>query len=71
MSARALDVSIVVRLLEEAEARLEGEWLLVGGALAGVWFSPDRMTEDIDLILRDDIESRLLGSTCCFGSEQQ
>ena len=50
MPARALDTSAVLALLDLAEQRLEGEWLLVGGALAGVWFSPERMTEDVDLI---------------------
>lgn len=29
--------------------RLDGEWLLVGGAAAALWFRPERVTEDIDL----------------------
>lgn len=47
MPTRALDSSSIERLLALAEARLEGEWLLVGGALASIWFSPARVTEDI------------------------
>jgi hypothetical protein len=41
---------MIVRLLDAAEQRLHGEWLLVGGALSAIWFSPLRVTEDIDLI---------------------
>lgn len=33
-----------------AGARLDGEWLLIGGAAAAAWFSPSRTTEDLDLI---------------------
>jgi hypothetical protein len=29
---------------------LEGEWLLVGGALVALWLEPRRVTEDIDLV---------------------
>lgn len=47
---RGLDTATITRLLEVAERRLEGEWLLVGGALAAIWFSPDRVTEDVDLV---------------------
>ncbi len=46
-------------LLELASERLEGEWLLIGGAAAAAWFSPSRTTEDIDLIgLRGTQEER-------------
>ncbi|MEO8551616.1 MAG: hypothetical protein ABI678_16675 [Kofleriaceae bacterium] len=37
-------------LLELAADTLEGEWLLIGGAVAAAWFSPGRTTEDIDLV---------------------
>lgn len=37
-------------LLVRAGERLEGEWLLIGGAAAAVWFSSARTTEDIDLV---------------------
>ncbi len=50
VASRALDTSAVRALLDAAERRLAGEWLLVGGALASIWFSPDRTTEDVDLI---------------------
>jgi hypothetical protein len=50
VTSGALDTTVIVALLDAAERRLEGEWLLVGGALASIWFSPDRTTEDVDLI---------------------
>ena len=37
-------------LLALAGDRLDGEWLLIGGAAAAAWFSAARTTEDIDLI---------------------
>lgn len=39
----------VERLLADAAQRLTGEWLLVGGAAAAVWFAATRTTEDVDL----------------------
>jgi hypothetical protein len=30
--------------------RLEGEWLLIGGAVAALWFDPRRTTEDVDIM---------------------
>lgn len=51
------------RLLEVVEAiadRLEGEWLLVGGGAAILWFGRDRETEDVDLVgLAGTMEERL------------
>jgi hypothetical protein len=44
------DRSRIERLLEQAAARLDGEWLLIGGGAAAVWFAAGRTTEDIDLI---------------------
>jgi hypothetical protein len=29
--------------------RLEGDWLLVGGALSALWLRPERVTEDVDI----------------------
>ena len=40
----------VERFLDAAVAALEGEWLLVGGAAAALWFAASRTTADIDLI---------------------
>lgn len=37
-------------LLDRAADSLTGEWLVVGGAAAAVWFLPSRTTEDIDII---------------------
>lgn len=37
-------------LVEQIGQRLDGEWLLIGGAAAADWFAPARTTEDIDLI---------------------
>lgn len=37
-------------LVDAAGEELDGDWVLVGGALATLWFLPDRATEDIDLI---------------------
>ncbi len=30
--------------------RLEGEWLIIGGAIVALWFAPRRTTEDVDII---------------------
>ena len=45
-----LDRVRIERLLESAAETLTGDWVLVGGAAAAVWFAPSRTTEDIDLI---------------------
>ena len=50
MDAGAFDRSRIKALLAHAVEWLEGDWLLVGGALAAVWFRPERRTEDIDLV---------------------
>lgn len=46
----ALDRARIERFLARAADDLEGDWLLVGGAAAAVWFAENRTTEDIDLI---------------------
>lgn len=38
------------QLLALAIERLDGDWLLIGGAAAAVWFRDDRVTEDVDLV---------------------
>ena len=43
------DRSLVERVIAAAADRLEGDWLLVGGALAVMWLDSERATEDIDL----------------------
>ncbi len=45
-----LDRARIERFLDAACDRLEGEWLLVGGAAAAIWFMDGRVTEDVDLI---------------------
>lgn len=50
MAEPALGRAAIEDFLEAACAGLEGEWLLVGGALAATWFAAGRVTADIDLI---------------------
>ena len=50
MAPLDLDRDRIRRFLDAASRRLSGEWLLVGGAAAAVWFSEGRVTEDIDLV---------------------
>ena len=45
-----LDRARLERFLGEIVDRLEGDWLLLGGALVALWLDPDRCTEDIDLV---------------------
>jgi hypothetical protein len=60
MATTRFDRSRIDALLQTAGERLDGEWLLVGGAAAAAWFSPSRTTEDIDLIsLSGTQEARL------------
>lgn len=49
-----LDRAQIERVLDAAAAQLRGDWVLVGGALAAIWFSPARKTEDIDLLSMSD-----------------
>jgi hypothetical protein len=37
-------------LLAALAERLDGDWLLLGGALVALWLEPRRVTEDIDLV---------------------
>jgi len=50
MAPLVFDHDRIQRFLEAAGSRLAGEWLLVGGAAAAMWFNVDRTTEDIDLL---------------------
>jgi hypothetical protein len=45
-----LDRARIEQFLSRAADALDGEWVLIGGAAAAVWFSPERTTEDIDLV---------------------
>lgn len=55
-----LDRDAVRALIEAAGRSLAGDWLLVGGAAAALWFNGSRRTEDIDLVaLRGSTEDRI------------
>jgi hypothetical protein len=45
-----LDRQRIDAILEAVAERLEGEWLLIGGALVATWLEPRRLTEDVDII---------------------
>jgi predicted nucleotidyltransferase len=49
-----LDRQRVRFLIDRAKATLEGEWLLIGGALLALTVDERRTTEDIDLIAMSD-----------------
>jgi hypothetical protein len=58
-----LDRARIEQLLRRAADTLEGDWILVGGAAAAMWFSPERTTQDIDLVkdtLGNDDRLRLM-----------
>jgi hypothetical protein len=60
MRAARFDAAKVSAFLDKLCEELEGEWLLVGGAAACLWFAPERVTEDIDLVgLAGRMEDRL------------
>lgn len=44
------DLAAIERVVAAIADGLEGDWLLVGGALAALWLEPRRVTEDIDVI---------------------
>lgn len=45
-----LDRARIEEILDAVVQQLEGDFLLIGGALVSLWLSPRRVTEDIDLI---------------------
>jgi hypothetical protein len=49
MAPLALTRSRIEQFVRAVGDRLDGEWLLVGGGAAALWFLPTRVTEDIDL----------------------
>lgn len=56
----SLDRGRIDAILDAAVDALEGDWLLVGGAVAAAWFLPGRVTEDVDLVsLRGSQADRL------------
>lgn len=38
------------RVVTAIADRLEGEWLLIGGALVALWLEDERVTEDVDVV---------------------
>ncbi len=50
MEPLVLDRERLDVLLDAACAVLAGDWVLLGGAVAALCFSPQRVTEDIDLV---------------------
>jgi hypothetical protein len=49
-SQTSFDRARIEALVQAIADELEGDWLLIGGALVALWLEPDRTTEDIDLI---------------------
>lgn len=45
-----LDAGRIRHVVRAVADRLDGDWLLVGGALAAIWIRPGRTTEDVDLV---------------------
>jgi hypothetical protein len=54
----ALSKERIEKLIEAAGELLTGDWVLVGGALAALWFSPARVTVDVDLVALTDHPDR-------------
>lgn len=55
-----LDRRAVEALIQAAGQKLSGDWLLIGGGAAALWFSATRRTEDIDIIgLNGTVAERL------------
>jgi len=45
-----LDRARIEEIVTAVADRLEGRWLLVGGAFVALTYEPDRVTEDVDLV---------------------
>src|SRR6266702_7368111 len=69
-SAAALDRARIDEVVTAVCDRLDGDWLLIGGALVALWLEPRRVTEDIDLVTmgRDPgVRHALLGLAGALG----
>lgn len=44
------DLAAIERVIAAIADELEGDWLLIGGALTALWLEPRRVTEDLDVI---------------------
>jgi hypothetical protein len=45
-----LDAARIDAIVQNVSDRLPGDWLLIGGGLAALWFDARRVTEDVDLV---------------------
>jgi len=45
-----LDRAQLEAIVDAVCARLDGDWLVIGGAIAALWFEPRRTTEDVDIM---------------------
>lgn len=45
-----LDRAAIERVVHAIGERLDGRWLLVGGAAIALWLDPRRLTEDVDIV---------------------
>ena len=45
-----LDRSRLEEVVSAISERLDGDWLLIGGALVSLWLRPGRATEDVDVV---------------------
>jgi hypothetical protein len=45
-----LDRSAIERIVNAVGDRLDGSWLVVGGAAMALWLAPRRLTEDVDVV---------------------
>ncbi len=50
MAGGELDRARIEEIVTAVADRLEGRWLLVGGAFVALSYEPDRLTEDVDLV---------------------
>jgi len=48
--ALAFDREQIRKIVHEIGERLEGDWLLIGGALVALWLESERTTEDLDAV---------------------
>jgi hypothetical protein len=46
----AFDRERIRKIVHEIGERLEGDWLLIGGALVALWLESERTTEDLDVV---------------------
>ena len=46
----AFDRAHIEQIVRAIGDRLDGDWLLVGGAAVALWLEPRRLTEDVDIV---------------------